>query len=187
MKIPNNYHSAFSDAKTNLRELDVFKRGNKLVFQHDIKNGTHPAFHDCDFVYTEPAWRSGYEKFQIRANVEMSTHKKYLVSIKSIIEELQKPTIIIGGLHMLKVLSPLYYTHIKLHQMDSIAMFWNMSPITTKKTVDLLDILAVRHGTMLDFSCGYGSHLHRFNNFICSDINRNCVYYVAKTYMGYGD
>lgn len=185
MKIPDNYHSAFSAAKSDLQELDAFERGGKLVFQHDIKNGVHPTFYDCDFVYTEPAWKRGYEPFQKRANVEMSTHDEYLESIKSIIVELQKPTIVIGGLHMLKILSPLYYTPIQLHQMDSIAMFWNMHPITTKKTFDLLDILTVRHGTMLDFSCGYGSHLHRFNNFICSDINKKCVYYVAKNYMGY--
>ena len=124
-------------------------------------------------------------KISTRASVKMSTHGEYLESIKSIIEKLQKPTVIVGGLHMLKILSPRYYTPTRLHQMDSIAMFWNMHPITAKNTFGLLDTLSVRHGTILDFSCGYGSHLHRFNNFICSDINRHCVYHVAKSQMGY--
>jgi len=64
MKIPDNYHSAFGSEKPDLGELDVFERSRKLVFQHDVKNGIHPAFWNCDFIYTEPAWRRGYEKFQ---------------------------------------------------------------------------------------------------------------------------
>jgi len=185
MKIPSNYHSAFKDEMADLKELDFFSKNDCHVFYHNIIDGNNDYFKQCDFLYSEPAWRHGYDKFQNRAGVKESTHKLYLTKIRNIIGELNKPTFIVGGKHMIKTLSPNDYIEIKFNGFDAILMFWNTDVISVKTNIELLEILSKKYNTICDFSCGYGFYLKLFKKFICSDVNKKCVYFIAKTYMGY--
>ena len=58
-----------------------------------------------------------------------------------------------------------------------------------KTNEEALEHVVGMYGNILDFSCGYGnlakSAIGHGKRFICSDLNARCVYYIAKTYMGY--
>lgn len=185
MKIPNVYHSAFKEEFTDLSKLDYYEKNNSYVFKHDLNDGVHELFSKCDCIYSEPAWQNGYELFIERADEKSLTYKDYLKSIESVIIELKNPSFIVGGKHMLRYITPHNHINIRFNGFNAILMFWFSNIIEVKNNKELLDILSKTYYTVLDFSCGYGEHLLKFDNFIGCDINDKCIYYIAKNYMGY--
>lgn len=186
MKLPNNYHSAHGVEKNNLKELTFFENNGNIVFKHDLNNGLPELFKNCDCIYSEPAWKSGYEIFKKRANVIDFGYKDYMNSIEKTIKELNKPTFIVGGKHMLKYLKPDHQIDIRFNGFYALLLQWNTDLIEVKNNLKIIEYLSEKFNTVLDFSCGYGQHLFKFNNFIGSDINGKCIYYLAKN-MGLKD
>lgn len=189
MLIPKDYHSALSTEKTDLKELDYFTSGGSTVLCHDLNNIANiPAiFYKCDAIYSEIAWRAGYNEFIKRADKSAQGYNYYLISMREIIKLFKKPAFIVGGRHALKLLKPDHYSQNKLHGVDAILMIWNHYNIHAKDNASIISYIAKKYETILDFSCGYGCNLHAFRHFIASDINRRCVYYIAKKYLKYTD
>lgn len=188
MKIPNEYHSAFREEISDLKEIDYYINGNSLVKYHDINNGIINEFYNCDVIYSEPSWRKGYLEFSKRAYLKINKNfNDYLMSIQHVVNELKKPSFIIGGRHMLNILKPDHLINIKFNGFDAITMIWNHEKINVSSNLELIEIISKKYNKVLDFSCGYGFHLKKFRYFVCTDINKKCVYYIAKKYLGYKD
>jgi len=185
MKVSKNYHSALTDEIQNLKELDYYKYNNSHVIAHNLIDGVLPLFYEADVIYSEPAWRSGYKTFIDRTDCKNDDFNLYLFSIQRIINELKKPTFIITGKHAINKLNPDYITEIQLHGYSSLLAIWNHDKVEFKDNWEAIDKLSEKFNTVLDFNCGYGNVASKFKNFICSDLNKKCVYYIAKKYMGY--
>ena len=185
------YHSALTKDLPVDKELDYFTDNGNIVFVNDItKNIDIYKWPHIDIIYSEPAWKLGYEKYRKRANAEMSTYEEYLASIKNLIKTLQKPTILVTGKHALKTLEPDGYINIKLNGGEALAMFWSIGMMSIVNTTEeLIHELAQQYKCVLDFSAGYGNTAMIFKQhgkkFVCSDVNGKCVYVIAKTLMNY--
>lgn len=174
------YHSALKD-ELDLKELDFYKKENKIVFKHDINDGVHKLFYNADCIYIEPAWRAGYEKFLKRAGTTSCSFNGYLDNIKNTIRKLEKPAFVVAGKHMLKRLDADSVKEIKLHGYSSYLCIYNYDVNYEFNTnYDVIKWVSNEFDCVLDFCCGYGNTLMGFDKFIASDINGKCVYYVAK-------
>jgi len=164
-----------------------------IVFKHDILDGYHRLFDGADVIYSEPAWRHGFEKFMQRAGAK-GDFNTYLAAIRGMITELDIPAYVVMGIQMKRRLAPDHIIPIKLHGYKCLLGVWNDSD--SKTTVadvttnyDAVDCITKKYKTVLDFCCGYGNtalaaKTHN-KNFVCSDVNGKCVYYVATEVMGH--
>ena len=189
------YHSALKSDLSLNKEMDFFKSSDgSVVFKHDILDGYHRLFDGADVIYSEPAWRHGFEKFMQRAGAK-GDFNTYLAAIQGTITELGLPAYVVMGIQMKHRLAPDYSVPIKLHGYKCLLGVWN-EPIT--KTImadvitnyDAIDRIVKKHETVLDFCCGYGNtalaaKTHNKKS-ICSDVNGKCIYYVATEVMGHG-
>ncbi len=185
--IKTPYHSALTPPLEISTELDFYEADGSLVFRHDISRGDHIFFVGADVLYSEPSWRAGYSKFIDRAGGPPSTFKEYLTGIGEVICKLKIPSYIILGRHMITYLKPQDIAPIKLNGSDSMLGVWNTSMISADKSGDVLRHVSSNYSKILDFCCGYGITAYYAKEcgkkFICSDINRKCVAYVAEKYM----
>lgn len=188
------YHSALHDELPVDGTLDYYETPQGLVFQYDLTQGIHPRFRRAEVVYSEPAWKDGYAKFAQRAGVptdpSYAGYLRYLATIDSIINELGVPAYVVLGKHMLKWVHPEYTQSINLHGYECLLGIWHTHESVPGHTNDeVLAWVADRYGTVLDFSCGYGNvaraMTERGKQFICSDLNPKCIYYIAREIMGY--
>lgn len=186
------YHSALKDDLKIEGELDYYESNGSVVLCYDLTTGIHPSFRSADVIYSEPSWKDGYEKFQDRAG-SLSDKSyygflAYIDSIKKVIEELKIPAYIIMGKHMQKRLNPDHVMDIMLHSYKSVLGVWNAELPEVKTNQDVLKFISEKYFCALDFSCGYGNTavamLGQGKQFICSDINKKCVYYIATEIMG---
>jgi hypothetical protein len=155
-----------------------------------LTKGKHKLFKKANVIYSEPAWKDGYDKFLNRAGFKSKEgyegFKKYLYHIRKTIFELGIPAYIIMGKHMLKYLEPDKTKEVKLHGYGCLAGLYNGAELKeVLNNKDVLKYVTRRYKMVLDFSCGYGNTAKEANKFICSDINPKCIYYVAKKYMDY--
>ncbi len=192
MKAP--YHSALHPALDVQGELDYYEASGSVVFCHDLTRGVQPLYQRADAIYSEPAWKDGYALFMARAGADTDAsyagYLRYLAAIDSAVKKLKVPSYITLGKHMLKYLKPERVQPIRLHGYEALLGAWNVDELPELKTnEDAIAHVAERYGCVLDFSCGYGNLARamwtRGKRFVCSDINARCVYYVAKTVMGY--
>jgi hypothetical protein len=192
MSLP--YHSALKEEVQVEGELNYYEHNGSVVLCHNISQGIHHAFQAADAIYSEPPWKDGYAKFLTRAGCTVEdaweSFKDYLSAINSIIKELNVPTYLIIGKHMVSRLKPERTHEIKLHGYDCLLGVWNTGTDLSgmKTNEDVLKYVATNHSCVFDFSCGYGNTavamFEQGKRFICSDINKKCVYYVAKYVMG---
>lgn len=186
MNVPKLYHSALTDEIPDLQELDFYYANGNTVICHNIIDGPLPIFKKADVAYTEPAWRQGYETFANRTDEDVKTHNEYLKAIQDYAESTDKPVFIIGGKHMTKIIKPHHTVEdVKLHGYKSLLFIWNHEPIEAKDNKEVIEYLSKKFNCVLDFSCGYGNAAKEFKNFVCADVNKKCIYYIAKTLMGY--
>lgn len=183
------YHSALKPEMEIKGELDYYESNGSVVLQRDIIKCIHPTFWNATAIYSEPAWRSGYQKFLSRAGRD-GNFNDYLDAIGNTVFRLGIPSYIVIGSHMKKRLHPEGTIPIKLHGYKCLLAVWNACPPEGLITnYDALNYVADHHFNVLDFSCGYGNTaramLSRGKKFICSDINTRCVYYIATEIMGY--
>jgi len=195
-KQKKNYHSALTQPLKIEKELSYYGNNGNFVIKRDICKGLPEEFRLCDVIYSEPSWLMGYEKFLSRASTEGSDYKKYIESISGIIKKTNKPIWIVTGRHALKHFPiPHHSQEIKLFHHDAFLLGWNDRSLdwtdfgSIKTTDNLLEILSDTYDRVGDFCCGYGNTARAFLNkgkeFVMSDINGKCVYYIAKELMGY--
>jgi hypothetical protein len=183
------YHSALKDELKISKELDRHAQDGNVVFAWDITLGVHASFRQADAIYSEPSWRDGYAKFMRRAGQQHGEFREYLVAISETISALSVPAYIVIGKHMVRTLRPPITMPVRVHGYSAVVGLWNGAclSIGDYDTNDLVKIVCEKHETILDFCCGYGNVAKYARRFICSDVNPKCVYYVAKTFMGYND
>ena len=183
-----DYHSVYF-RELELGELSYFDNNGSIAMQHDISFDIPDEFRNAQCIYSEPAWHYGYDEFRKRAGLDESSYDFYLSNILRIIYELNIPSFIVMGKRMAKKLRPEKLGDVYLHSYKSIQGCWNCEPINCSNNFDLASKVANRFDNILDFSCGYGiiaRELYKKNKkFICSDINKKCVYYIANNFMGY--
>jgi hypothetical protein len=182
------YHSALKDDLEIDHELDYYESGGSISIKHNIEDGPHHVFSRADVIYAEPAWRDGYEKFMLRAGAT-GDFKKYLVCISNVILALDIAAYIVMGRHMKRQLAPDLTMPIKLHGYKCLLGIWKADAIEAKTNYDAVNHIASEYSCMLDFCCGYGNTAVAAKNhnkrFVCSDVNRKCIYYIAMELMGY--
>lgn len=181
-----HYYSALK-TPLDLPELERHTKNGSHAIKHDLNDGVLKSFKNCDVIYSEPAWRHGYKKFHERANIEMkTTYNEYLESITNLIKELGKPSYIVTGQHAVKKLNPDRSVPIKLYKHNAVLCIWNEGKkISAPTNTLLLEELSKNYKKILDFSSGYGIVCRFFKKFVCTDIGGQCIYYIAKTFMGY--
>lgn len=188
MKTP--YHSALKPEIDLLPPLDYFQNGKDLVFQHDVTNGIPVIYSVCDVIYSEPAWKDGYEKFVNRSNLPSGNYLLYILQLNHFIENTAKPVYLVLGSHVLKEFKkPNWIVPIKLHGYATNLCIWNDVKLVAKTNYEAIELLSRKYNKVGDFNAGYGNTARIFNengkNFVCSDLNPKCVYYIAKTFMNY--
>ena len=184
------YHSALQEPLKVLGELDFYESKGSVVVCHDISKGLNPYYRDVDAIYSEPAWRDGYEKFMQRAGVGNGSYSEYLRGILRVIQELSIPAYVVIGKHMVSILKPPKVIDVKLRGYQCLLGVWyGEDPGKIETNKDVLEFIGRTYERVLDFSAGYGNvakvMLSHGKKFVCSDINRKCVYYIAKNLMGY--
>lgn len=166
--------------------------GNGItVFQHDICKGVdnHGLFRKCDAIHSELAWRAGYNDFTNGTIADGSTFNDYLDGIVKCIRELNVPAFILCGKAMLNRLAPDKAVSVKYayHKCDAWYAIYNFDgDFDVKDEVQGRDFVTTHFKNVLDFSCGYGSLAEAAIRNNCkatlSDINTDCIQYVARFY-----
>jgi len=162
------------------RELSWFQCNRGIAFEWDITKGIHFLFWRAEALYTEPAWRDGYSRFLDRAGAAESTFGQYLYSLRKTIEIMRIPAYVVMGKHMLKMLSPPETSPVRIHGYSALVGTWNAKVPPPGTTDDILKFVCERYETILDPCCGYGNVARAAKRFICSDINRKCIYYISE-------
>lgn len=190
------YHTALSKKGGNSYSFkcDRCENGGNVAFQHDLTIGVHEDFLKADCIYSEPAWRAGYEKFVEKSGVQgASDYNTYLDNVYAVIRAVGKPAYIFMGKAMIKRLKPDFTFPIKHteHGFDAVIGVYNVDKDSlecqSKTTHELIDAIAKKYQKILNFSCGFGNIipyvLKNGKNFIVSDICADCIGYIAEKYM----
>lgn len=184
----SDYHSSLKDDIKELKELDYYLGVKGVVFCHNLEQGMNERFKDVDAIYSEPSWVYGYKIFGKRAGQE-GVYKRYLAGMKSVVDAVKKPTFLVMGKQAIKALKPHIVKDVKFiggsHTLgDAVLMIFNHEYIDAETTIEIQKFVCDKFNTILDFNCGYGSICQSAKRFICSDINKKCVYYIANKYLG---
>lgn len=192
-----DYHSALKSVPSVnvMKELDRHDAGGNHVFRLDVCNGELPViFEQCDVLYSEPAWQSGYAEFMNRASRERSTYAEYIAAMNKIIARFRARCAIwlVLGAHVMKrITEPERKLPTTIHGYEAFLCGWNDGKIygTVKTNYDFIKELARDYSRVGDFCAGYGNTGRIFKesgkHFVLSDINGKCVYYIATTLMGF--
>lgn len=192
------YHSALKNIKTEIinNEIDCYSNKDGIVFARDIcSEYSIVDISGMDFIYSEPAWRTGYKIFIERAGQRMQddSYRNYLDHIKKLISRYNLPTYILMGYRMKKYLNPERCIDTNVHDMKAFIGIWNsdIEIVPSRNNLEFLESIFHRYNCVYDFSCGYGNTariaLRLGKKFMCSDINKQCIYYIAKNIMGMVD
>lgn len=184
------YHSALKDEVDSLPSLDFYQNGKDIVFKHDVTKGIPIIYNECDVIYSEPAWKDGYEKFMNRASLQSGSYLLYVLQMNHFIERSILPIYLVLGSHVLKEFKePNWVIPIKLHGYMTNLCIWNDVRLIAKTNYDVIEQLSQKYDRVGDFNAGYGNTARIFRenekNFVCSDFNPKCVYFIAKTFMHY--
>jgi hypothetical protein len=193
------YHSALKKELNIDNELYYRQKDDNIAFQHDITEGIPLIYNQCDVLYSEVSWSHGYNIFAERAKVVSSTYLEYINILIEMIKTNKSQPIFLIVENKIKhlftnAISDLTINQLKLHSYPTTLIISNYqndflenSSIITN--YDLLYYLAQNFNKVGDFCCGYGNTAKIFKqynkNFICSDINPKCIYYIAKELMEY--
>lgn len=192
------YHSALKKQLIINNELTEYSKAKSYVFQWDLTKGIPDIYKQCDLIYVEPSWSQGYDIFQKRCNdsIDRSNYLDYMIEISRYVNSALHPVYIILEKKIQYLFKqPSEKILVNLHNYKSDLLIFNDNlnidnlNITNLTNYNIINILAEKYNLVGDFCCGYGNTAKVFRehnkNFICSDINAKCVYYIAKELMGY--
>lgn len=175
----------------------IKKQGKKIEFKKQIeipgkvffndmsKSGYREEWRECDCIYSGIAWQYGYKIFNENAGNIPNEYSQYCKNINTLIETLKVPSFITGGKQHRKFFKNAKEFDIDLNNfgtdMPGVKLFvWNYDYNgECRGTSELLSKLSKEFRKPLDFSCGYGQHLLKFDDFIACDIDRNCLTYLS--------
>lgn len=197
-----DYHSALRPAQSvTPRDRYEHEGSGSVALQHDILGGEMlPVEYDsCDVLYSEIAWRPGFEKFNRRAGLadkEGRSYAEYLNAVSEIIKSTTQPKVMLAGKHALKGL-PKPVQQIEGTLNGGVAVFLTYdgmhkpAPEITANpdSWDVLAVLGQMYERVGDFCCGYGRSGMVFakheGSFVMSDYNRMCIGMVAREAEGW--
>jgi len=192
-----DYHSALKSVPSVKidRELGHHSAGGNHVLRLDVCNNDLPAvFEQCDVLYTEPPWRSGYGEFINRAACEQSTYANFTNALNKIVTRFRARCAIwfVLGAHVLKhIIEPEMQLPTTIHGYKAFLCGWNDHGVylSPKTHLEFIKELARDHERVGDFCAGYGNTGRIFQeagkHFVLSDINGKCIYHIATTLMGF--
>jgi len=173
------------------KKYGIYNINNNIIMQHDIHNGYNELFNKCDILYSEPAWKHGYDIFMNNAGIKKNNFNQYVNDICNFIHYANKPSVIITGINDSKLyIKNLQFKSIQIklqiHNCNAMALFYNIEPIVQNNNIDLLNILSIRYNNIGDFCAGYGNTADIFynknKNFVMSDVNPYYVSYIVNKY-----
>lgn len=188
------YMSALKSNKSyqNISELPEYE-WNKftivkdgIVGRYDISKGLPTIYAGCDVFYADLAWSRGVNKFAELAGTEVE-FKKYMEKITEIARNNGNPFYLVAGKEVEKYMIGFAYTDIKLNG-DSAVLYSVNAPLIGNNldSVELLELLALKHDRIGDFCCGMGRSGRIFKEkgkkFVMTDINGRCIEYLARKY-----
>lgn len=164
----------------------VYTNDKVTVFKHDVCSGAHELFKNADVIYSETAWRQGYNKFTAGTIAQDTTFNEYIDSLKGIIRELGIPAFLVVGASFIKRLEPDKVVDItfKIHNYPhaKIAVYNYDGDLDVKDEYELREFIGKHWKTVLNPCCGYGNIIETSEKAICSDINDDCLNYIVETY-----
>jgi hypothetical protein len=192
------YHSALESANDLPdEELDNYEAPDgSLLFQHDILSGMDERFRQAEVVYTEPAWRKGFQRFMKRAEVDRpEDYSDYIGRQEAVIRELGVPAFMIGGRNTFPYVDPDdgHEIWFDFHDCEAWVYLWNgaedgFDPYEIESVVDVLYHVVENYDWALDFNCGQGRTARAMNDAgkhaICSDVNGRCIRQIAEDVYG---
>lgn len=183
------YHSVHLPEEPSI-ELARWDRAGSSAFVWDATCGSLPEeYATCDLLYAELPWRSGYERYQARADTASSTWHDFMAGVRQILAGWRKPAVIVAGVHarsrMPAPTQVLPVTLLVAGRQAAGAHVYNAGLTRDwTDTEDLVSYLAARFGRVGDFCAGYGRTARAFTRaggtFVASDINPRCVGYIAE-------
>ena len=190
------YHSSLKSIQplTIENALESFAAEGCNVLKHDVcsSHGLPKVYERCDVLYSEPAWRAGYQTFQDRAEAKPTTYLDYVQAINRIVKSTTAPLWLIIGSHIIrKIVEPHRKLKVSIHGYDTNLLGWNDEEDygSFETNYDFVRLLAQKYDCVGDFCCGYGNTGRLFQEagkkFVLSDLNGKCVYYVAKELLDY--
>lgn len=192
------YHSAISGAgggeADSLEPLDNYQHNGSIVVQHDIHDGMLDIFSGADVIYTEPAWRHGYEKFMEKADKPLPKDgfERYMMALNTTINEVGVPAYVIGGNNNLNWLKPddIHEVTFDFHNTECYVMLWNGADVPrydVTTVADVVNYVADNYRCALDPCAGTGrtarAMADRDKSFICADVNGKCIRFIAQDVM----
>ena len=188
------YHSSLKGKNSETEKIEYVEVPNKIFFHDMTENDIPDAFRTCDCVYSEPSSRYGFSIFNERAGMVVKDDwKTYVKNIDRTIMVLNVPAFIICGQEFLKympnvadVRDVVLNTNNKKLCDCKVAIFNTVSP-DLKTSSEIISYIAANYKKVLDFSCGYGEHMMNFQDFVATDINRDCLAYLSKKWREKND
>lgn len=165
-------------------------RGVALV--HDVTSGPLPSdYSRCDVFYTDPPWRSGYDTFAARAGVLVPSYHDFMDALVHSIPK-DVPAVVVTGKHAAMHFGPHFRPFpIQLHEHAAVAYSRGFDASGMTEAEQVGRSLASAYGCVGDPCCGYGNAARWFveagKRFVVSDINPNCVGYIAEHERGWAD
>lgn len=157
------------------------------ALKHDICEGAVPLFHEADCIYSEIAWKAGYEAFTDGTEAEGSSHGDYLAGMLSCIYELKVPTLIVCGKREARVLRPHAQKPVRFtyHHCPAVLAAWYTDiPEEIATDTDARDWIIASHECVLDPCCGFGNTARvavcMGRRGIMADVDTECVSYMQK-------
>lgn len=181
----DGYHTALAPEPFRLAPLDSATFEDGVAIRHDLFDRFLPTeFLNCRAIYSELPWRKGFDVFERRAGFDGRSYNDFLDVVRSSVEFLGVPTVIITGAHAVKRLDPDSVAPISLNGERMLALGWNIKVIEKGDCGEWAKFLC-RTGVIGDFCCGYGrtARIARDNGarFVVSDYNGSCIRYIAES------
>lgn len=180
------YNSSIKGQGKRIKFSQHIETPHKIFFNDMSKNYMCEEFKSCDVVYSGIAWQYGYKIFNNNAGNVPNEYHVYCENINKLIEELNVPAFITGGKAHAKFFPKAKVYDVDLNNggasMPNCKLFvWNYDHYdkSIKSTVELIDKLSKEFHKPLDFSCGYGEHLMKFDDFVGCDIDKDCLTYLS--------
>jgi hypothetical protein len=185
------YHTAIGKHQNELagaKPRDYWAAPHGVAFTQDAGDFWRVEFGECDVIYSEPAWRPGYDKFHARVGIEPArSWNEFMQAIEANVRRLGVPAAIATGSQGLAQLQPDASQPMTLRDGEGVLALYHGLRVTRKEDVDIVHELASLFQCVGDPACGYGRTGRIFNNhgkrFVMSDISAECIGYIAKNAM----
>lgn len=186
--MPSLYHSALDPDKS-APPLSGFSRPNGTAFVHDIMTADFlpDAYRECDVLYGDPPWKTGYKVFTERCCIkEPPTYDEFMFHVVDLIERAELPAVMVVGKQAAKYFFDGWTAApIRLQRFEAIAYYKGLRPVPTPTAAGILEGLARQYDTVGDFFAGYGAAPRAFTlagkRFVASDCNPGCISIMQST------